>query len=63
MDYSEIKFLLLVIVTISFLFELISGLLNFNSFDKPLPENVKIFILRMSIQNYNLIRKLILNLS
>tara|TARA_B100001063_G_scaffold71317_1_gene65471 strand:+ start:2577 stop:3818 length:1242 start_codon:yes stop_codon:yes gene_type:complete len=41
MDYSEIKFLLLVIVTISFLFELISGLLNFNSFDKPLPENVK----------------------
>jgi STE24 endopeptidase len=25
----------------SFLFELISGLLNFNSFDKPLPENVK----------------------
>ena len=41
MDYSEIKFLLLVIVTISFLFELISGLLNFNSFDKPLPENVR----------------------
>jgi STE24 endopeptidase len=41
MDYSVIKFLLLVIVTISFLFELISGLLNFNSFDKPLPENVK----------------------
>ena len=41
MDYSEIKFLLLVIVTMSFLFELISGLLNFNSFDKPLPENVK----------------------
>ena len=41
MDYSEIKLLLLVIVTISFLFELISGLLNFNSFDKPLPENVK----------------------
>lgn len=41
MDYTEIKFLLLVIVTISFLFELISGLLNFNSFDKPLPENVK----------------------
>ena len=41
MDYTEIKFLLLVIVTISFLFELISGLLNFNSFDKPLPENVR----------------------
>tara|TARA_Y100000768_G_scaffold387192_1_gene377631 strand:+ start:2163 stop:3404 length:1242 start_codon:yes stop_codon:yes gene_type:complete len=41
MDYSEIQFLLLAIVTINFLFELISGLLNFNSFDKPLPENVK----------------------
>ena len=41
MDYTEIKFLLLVIVTISFLFELICGLLNFNSFDKPLPENVR----------------------
>ena len=41
MDYSEIKFLLLAIVTINFLFELISGLLNFNSFDKPLPENVR----------------------
>ncbi len=41
MDYSEIQFLLLAIVTINFLFELISGLLNFNSFDKPLPENVR----------------------
>ena len=41
MDYSEIKFLLLAIVTLNFLFELISGLLNFNSFDKPLPKNVR----------------------
>ena len=41
MDNTEINFLLLVIVTISVLFELISGLLNFNSFDKPLPENVR----------------------
>ena len=41
MDYSEIKYLLLAIVTLNFLFELISGLLNFNSFDKPLPKNVR----------------------
>ncbi len=41
MDYSEIQFILLVIITINFLFELISGLLNFNSFNKPLPENVR----------------------
>ena len=41
MDYTEIQILLLVIISFQFIIELISGLLNYSSFDKPLPNNVE----------------------
>jgi len=41
MDYTEIQILLLVIISFQFIIDLISGLLNYSSFDKPLPNNVE----------------------
>ena len=43
MDYTEIKILLLVIISFQFIIDLVSGLLNYSSFDKPLPNNVETF--------------------
>lgn len=40
MDYTEIQILLLVIISFQFIIDLVSGLLNYSSFDKPLPNNV-----------------------
>tara|TARA_B100000212_G_scaffold337073_1_gene311352 strand:+ start:1772 stop:3013 length:1242 start_codon:yes stop_codon:yes gene_type:complete len=41
MDYTEIQILLLVIISFQFIIDLVSGLLNYSSFDKPLPNNVE----------------------
>ena len=41
MDYTEIQILLLVIISFQFIIDLVSGLLNYGSFDKPLPNNVE----------------------
>ena len=41
MDYTEIQILLLVIISLQFIIDLVSGLLNYSSFDKPLPKNVE----------------------
>ena len=41
MDYTEIQILLLVIISFQFIIDLLSGLLNYSSFDKPLPNNVE----------------------
>ena len=41
MDYTEIQTLLLVIISFQFIIDLVSGLLNYSSFDKPLPNNVE----------------------
>lgn len=41
MDYTEIQILLLVIISFQFIIDLVSGILNYSSFDKPLPNNVE----------------------
>ena len=41
MDYTEIQILLLLIISFQFIIDLVSGLLNYSSFDKPLPNNVE----------------------
>ena len=41
MDYTEIQILLLVIISFQFIIDLVTGLLNYRSFDKPLPNNVE----------------------
>ena len=41
MNYTEIQILLLVIISFQFIIDLVSGLLNYSSFDKPLPNNVE----------------------
>ena len=41
MDYTYIQILLLVIISVQFIIDLVSGLLNYSSFDKPLPKNVE----------------------
>ena len=41
MDYTDIQILLLVIISLQFIIDLVSGLLNYSSFDKPLPKNVE----------------------
>ena len=41
MDYTDIQILLLVIISVQFIIDLVSGLLNYSSFDKPLPKNVE----------------------
>ena len=41
MDYTEIQILLLIIISFQFIIDLVSGLLNYSSFDKPLPNNVE----------------------
>ena len=41
MDYTEIQILLLFIISFQFIIDLVSGLLNYSSFDKPLPNNVE----------------------
>ncbi len=41
MDYTDIQILLLVIISVQFIIDLVSGLLNYSSFDKPLPNNVE----------------------
>ena len=41
MDYTEIQILLLVIISFQFIIDLVSGLLNYSSFDKPLPNNLE----------------------
>ena len=41
MDFTEIQILLLVIISFQFIIDLVSGLLNYSSFDKPLPNNVE----------------------
>ena len=41
MDYTDVQILLLVIISVQFIIDLVSGLLNYSSFDKPLPKNVE----------------------
>ena len=41
MDFTEIQILLLIIISFQFIIDLISGLLNYSSFEKPLPNNVE----------------------